>query len=122
MDKIIVGVIEKVKIKGKKEKELLAKIDTGANHNSINMKLASELKLGPITRTAIIKNAHGKVVRPVVKAILEIKGKIIESEFSLSNREHMKYPVLIGINTLKQGFLIDPSKDYIENEASNNKS
>ena len=121
MDKIVIGIIEKVKIKGKKEKELLAKVDTGAHHNSMNMKLASELKLGPITRTAIIKNAHGKVVRPVVKATIEIKGKIIESEFNLSNREHMKYPILIGLNVLKQGFLIDPSKNY-EDETSNNKS
>lgn len=122
MDKIIIGVIEKIKIIGSKEKELLAKMDTGAKHNSINMKLASELNLGPITRTAIIKNASGKVVRPVVKARLEIKGKTIETEFNLSNREDMKYPVLIGINTLKDGFLIDPSKKYKEDEASNNKS
>ncbi|MBI2663155.1 ATP-dependent zinc protease [Candidatus Woesearchaeota archaeon] len=119
MDKIIVGIIEKIKIKGKKDKEVLAKIDTGAQHNSINMKLASELKLGPIVRTAIIRNAHGKVVRSVVRATIEIKGKTIESEFNLSNREHMKYHVLIGMNVLKEGFLIDPSK-IKENEVSNN--
>ena len=101
---------------------MLAKIDTGAQHNSISMKLASELKLGPVVRTAIIKNAHGKAVRPVVKAVIEIKGEKIESEFNLSNRENMKYPILIGMSVLKNGFLIDPSQDNSKDETSNNKS
>ncbi len=31
--------------------------------------------------------------------------------FSIADRAHMKYKVLIGKNILKKGFLIDPSKD-----------
>lgn len=108
MDRVIIGLLEKVKINGK---ETLAKIDTGADRNSMDMKLAATLNLGPIIRTTSIKSSHGSSIRPVVKAELEIKGEKIIAEFNLTNRAHMKYPILIGKKVLiKKGFLIDPSK------------
>ena len=111
-DVITLGVIEKVKIKGEKEKEVLAKIDTGADNSSINKELALELNLGPIIREALIKSASGNTIRPVVKCSIELKGKLIESEFTLSDRKNMQYPVLIGLKVLKQGFLVDPLKKW----------
>lgn len=107
MEKTIIGLIEKVKINGK---ETTAKIDTGADRNSMDIKLAAELNLGPITRTTRIKSSHGDSVRPVIKAELEIKNKKIQTSFNLTNRSHMKCPVLIGKEVLKKGFIIDPSK------------
>ena len=107
MEKIILGLIEKVKINGK---EIIAKIDTGADRNSIDTKLAAELNLGPITQTTKITSSHGDSIRPVVQAELEIKNKKIQTQFNLTNRTHMKCPVLIGKEVLKKGFIIDPSK------------
>ena len=107
MEKTIVGLVEKVKINGK---EVTARIDTGAEHSSIDKDLSTRLKLGPILRTMLIKSASGQTRRPVVEAEMEIKGKVIKSKFNIANRKHMKYKVLIGQNILKQGFLIDPSK------------
>ena len=37
--------------------------------------------------------------------------KEIKTDFTLADRSNMKYSVLIGQNILKQGFLIDPSKE-----------
>ena len=107
MEKIILGLTEKVKINGK---EVLAKIDTGASRNSIDMNLATELNLGPIVRVSKIRSVHGRTTRPVVQAKLEIKGKKFKALFNLISRSRMKYKVLIGRRILKQGFLVDASK------------
>ncbi|MBN2141880.1 ATP-dependent zinc protease, partial [Candidatus Woesearchaeota archaeon] len=41
-------------------------------------------------------------------AKIVLGGKEIESKFTLADRSHMKYPVLIGQNILRKNFLIDP--------------
>ena len=110
MDKVVIGLVEKVKIKGVKEVEVLVKIDTGSRTNSIDTNLASEAQLGPIIKSVSIKSSHGKQIRPVVKAKIEIGGKILIASFNIASRGHLDYPVLIGTRTLKRGFLIDPSK------------
>ncbi len=111
-DKIVIGLVEKIKIIGNndEERELKARVDTGATKSSIDYRLARELKLGPVVESTLVKSAHGSKVRPVVKATIIIKGKKISGKFTLADREHMKYRVLIGQNLLKKGFLIDPNK------------
>lgn len=109
--KKIVGLVEKIKIIGGKEKEVLARMDTGAHKNSISTHLASELRLGPIIKTVRIKTSNGTEVRPVIEAKIIIKGKKIKTSFNITDRKHMKYSVLIGQDVLKKGFLIDPSKE-----------
>lgn len=107
MEKIVVGLTEKVKINGK---TILARIDTGATRNSICVELAAELKLGPILKTINIVSSNGKETRPVIEAEVEIQGKKFKSLFNITDRRHMKYSVLIGQEILKEGFLIDPLK------------
>ena len=112
MKKTIIGLTEKITlfgIRGKK-KIITARIDTGASTNSVDVRLAAELNLGPITRTKFVKHVHGNKRRAVVKAKIKIAGKEIISEFTLADREHMTYPVLIGQNILKKGFIINPTK------------
>jgi hypothetical protein len=88
---------------------VIARIDTGATISSIDTELAKKLQIGPIIREKLVKSASGRKRRPVVRAIVNIKGHNIEGEFSLANRKSMKYPVLIGQNHLKKGaFLVDP--------------
>jgi len=109
--KIIIGLVEKVNIYHKKgKKPIMAKIDTGATKSSMDSKLAAELQLGPVIKTKLIKSAHGNRLRPVIEGEIELAGKKIKTEFTLADRLHMKYHVLIGQNILKQRFLIDPSK------------
>ena len=103
-----IGLIEKVKLNGK---DVMAKIDTGAERNSVDTKLAAELWLGPIIGVKNFINAHGKTTRPIVKGSLEIGGKKIRASFNLFDRRKLKYRILIGKKTLKTcGFLIDPKK------------
>lgn len=111
--KIIVGLTEKVTLissTGKKKKRVIARIDTGATKSSIDARLAAELSLGPVIKTKLVKSASGSKLRPVIKAKIKIVDKTINSEFTIADRSHMKYRVLVGQNILKSGFLIDPSK------------
>ena len=109
--KVVIGLAEKVNIKyinGKKK--VIAKIDTGATKSSIDTNLAAELKLGPVIKSKLVKSAHGSKLRPIIEATIELAGKKIKSEFTLADRAHMKYRILVGQNILKDGFLIDPTK------------
>jgi len=111
-EKPILGLIEEVTVIGRdgRKKSVLARIDTGAQSSSIDLQLAQELQLGPIVSTKNIRSSHGRSLRPVVRATIVLSGKEISDEFTLYNRSHMRYKILVGQNILKQGFLIDPVK------------
>lgn len=104
----IVGMVERAYFRQNGKKGILAKIDTGATKSSIDIKLAEKLKLGPVIKSRIIRSAHGSRLRPIVEAEISLEGRKIKTEFTLADRSHMRYQVLIGQNILKQGFLIDP--------------
>lgn len=108
----IIGLTENVELisaNGHIEK-IVAKIDTGATKSSIDTQLASKLKLGPIIKSKIVKSAHGNQLRPVIEAEIILAGKRMKSEFTLADRVHMRYKVLIGVNILENEFLINPQK------------
>ena len=110
--KTVIGLIEPIVLLGKNgvKKDIFAKIDTGASKSSLDSSLTFELHLGPIITSRIVKSAHGNRVRPILEAELVLASKRIKAEFTIADRAHMAYPVLIGQNILKQGFMIDPSK------------
>ncbi|MAG91665.1 hypothetical protein CMO83_03245 [Candidatus Woesearchaeota archaeon] len=109
--KILIGLTEKVNIEHDNgKKNVIAKIDTGATKSSIDTNLAAELRLGPVIKSKLVKSAHGSKLRPIIEATIELAGKNIKSEFTLADRDHMKYRILIGQNILRNGFLIDPGK------------
>lgn len=103
-----IGLTEEIIIFGTRgERKLMARIDTGATKSSIDKSVAEELGLGPAHRQAMVKSAHGSRVRPVVRAKVHFAGAELNAEFTVAEREHLKYKALIGRNILKQGFLID---------------
>ena len=112
MDRVTIGLTEVVTVYGRegRKKKVKAKIDTGATRSSIDAVLAAMLQLSPLITFKLIKSASGKNLRPLMKVKVRIKGKQITSEMTIADRGEMKYPVLIGQNMLKKGFLIDPSK------------
>ena len=111
-NRAVIGFIEYVTVTGnnKNKKTLKARIDTGAEKSSMDAKLAAELGLGPIIKRKLITSAHGRMIRPVMEAKIILEKKRIKSEFTIADRNHMKYKVLVGQNILKKGFLIDPLK------------
>jgi len=109
--KTVIGLVEPVTIftKAGMKKTIMAKIDTGASKSSVDVNLASQLKLGPIIKSKLVKSASGNKLRPVIESIIELAGKRMEEEFTLADRWHMKYRVLIGKNVLRHKYLIDAS-------------
>ncbi len=58
--------------------------------------------------TKEIKNSFGTAEkRFIIETPLKIFNKTILTEFSLSDRSNMKYPILLGRKFISQGFLVD---------------
>ena len=92
MEKTVVGLVEKITMNGSDiDETILARIDSGATKSSVDLRLASKLKLGPIVKSMIVKSAHGTKLRPVIEAEINICDRQITSEFTLADRSHMKY-------------------------------
>jgi len=108
----VVGFVEYAEVSGNdnKKKRVKSRIDTGAVKSSIDARLAAELHLGPIIKRKLVVSAHGRTLRPVMMAKIKIGRRIMESEFTIADRTHMKYKILVGQNILKERFLVDPLK------------
>lgn len=109
--KKLIKAVEEVIVKSNNgDKTVKARIDTGARLSSIDTTLVAELELGPIVRTKKVKSAEGKSLRPVIRVNVVLAGEEFEEDFTIKDRSHMSYPVLIGRNILEQGFIIDPNE------------
>ncbi len=136
-DKTILGQSEWVYISTTKS-NYKGRIDTGAATSSINavdierferdgkkwvrFNLSHEKGLDPqiveakIERIAkIIQSSKPgeETERPVVKLHVRIGDVTHQTEFTLTDRTHMVYPVLIGRTFMQDVVLVDVSKEYI---------
>ena len=125
----ILGKWEYVTIPGFVNKRFKARCDTGANYSSlhaydldifelkkkkyVNFKLQENgdqytLLVDSMT---IIKSSNGEVEnRPIVYIPIQIANRIVAVECTLTNRESMKYRMLIGRKALENRFIVDPGR------------
>jgi len=112
MRKIIVGLVESIKIKGQRDTiKILGKFDTGAERTSIDRTLFSKIGTDPVGET-ITHNVHGKTVRPLVDIRLQVKGKNVNVRANVSDRSSRKYKILIGRDVIFPNFIVDVSKSH----------
>ena len=111
--------------------DMHAKIDTGAYTSSLHCRRAQIVDgnlefvlldeehpeftgmkfVFPVFEIRDIKNSFGEVERRfVITTALKIFNEEIITEFSLSNRGSLKFPILIGRKILRDRFLIDVKK------------
>ncbi|MGM5480605.1 MAG: RimK/LysX family protein [Nanobdellota archaeon] len=110
-DCVVVGFVEHVTCFGKSEKKTLpARIDTGATKSSIDERIVKELDIGPFVGERIIRTVQGTQRRKIVRLKIRIGEKTVTTKFTVADRSQLKYPILIGRNILRKGFLIDPTK------------
>lgn len=104
-----------------------AKVDTGADRNSVHATrvkiierdgeeiLKCKLLKGPTAEfkdfsVVQVKSSNGQVQKRFkVRFVIEVLGKRYKTSFSLTNRQNMKYPILLGKNFLRNRFLVDVS-------------
>ncbi|WP_375437856.1 ATP-dependent zinc protease [uncultured Hymenobacter sp.] len=135
--KRVLGRLELVDFPGFQLWGVEAKVDTGAYTSAIH---CSDIKVvtGPSGRPCLrvllldpshpnfdgtlmeftefslrdIKSSNGEMQeRYVIRAVLRIFGEDFDTEFSLSDRSDMRYPVLLGRRLLRQGhFVVDVAR------------
>jgi hypothetical protein len=109
------------------------KIDTGAYSSSIHVsKIVEENGLLYVVfldaqhpefqsiqhtfssyRKKNVKSSNGHVQeRYFIRTKIALAGRIISTEFSLTERKGMRYPILIGRKTLNNRFIVDPNLKY----------
>ena len=133
----VIGYIEKVDLPELDLFALDAKIDTGADscsmhcddievegknviftlHDEVHPAYHGKRLTLPIFKIKNVKSSNGRSEERVfVKSMLKLGCKTYEAEISLTNRENMKYPMLIGRRFLSHHYLIDVSHKYITKE------
>lgn len=108
-DKVIIKSVESITfISAYGNKTVKARIDTGASQSSIDTVLAKKLGYTKYIGKVNVISANGIKSRLLVEVNYELAGKRIKSSFTLADRKHLSFPVLIGRADL-EGFLIDPT-------------
>jgi hypothetical protein len=141
LNKIIVGKKEKISIISLELFDLDAKVDTGADSNALhcdNIKIDKENNLVtfclldevhpsyhgktmtyPIYKMKKVKSSNGQLqIRPSIKVEVEFFNKTYESVISLTNRQDMKFPMLIGRKFLDGKCLVDVSEEYLSEQTT----
>lgn len=110
------------------------KVDSGAYTSSIHVSHCKEVagETGPELEVVFLDEKHASFVntkhyfkefrikkvksstgqeqmRYFIKCTLEILGRKIKTEFSLTERKGMRYPILLGRKLLNKRFIIDTS-------------
>lgn len=68
----------------------------------------------------VIKNSFGQSeVRYSIRTRVKLFNRTIKAEFTLSDREQMRYPVLLGKRLLKNKFLVDVSLNNLSHNLKN---
>ncbi|TVP53740.1 MAG: ATP-dependent zinc protease [Halomonadaceae bacterium] len=136
-DKQIIGELEFIRLMPP-DGAYKARIDTGATTSSLDARdiekferdgenwvrftvPAPEGKDGeiemeePVARFARIiqSSAEGDERRPVIKLQFELGETKRMAEFTLSDRSHLNYPVLVGRNILRDLLVVDVSKKHM---------
>ena len=101
----MIKIFEKVVLIGASEKEIVAKIDTGACGTSIDRDLAMDMGFKKTGEKKAIRSALGRSCRDMINLKFILNGKKIDTKATLADRSRMKYKMIIGRRDLK-GFKI----------------
>jgi len=55
-------------------------------------------------------------LRPIINTTLELGDLSIQTEFTLTNRDSMRFRVLLGREAMKQRMIVNPGRSYLLNQ------
>lgn len=135
-DQIILGWREWVEFPELALENIQAKIDSGAKTSSLHAYYVEpfdkgeepwvRFKLHPMKDNEVSITLEAKLsdhrnvsdsgghneLRYVIEAVMVIGGQERRGEITLTDRDSMKYRMLVGRNILKQGFLVDANQSF----------
>ncbi|MEX0748847.1 MAG: RimK/LysX family protein [Candidatus Saccharimonadales bacterium] len=136
MDKVTIGRWVFIDLPALDLENVRAKVDTGAYRSSLHCEFIEEFERNGEIFLAIqttdmrgapigdhpvalkqegivaVRSSNGEVQRrPVVLLPVELGGREYVTEFTLTNRQDMKFPILLGRKFLKESFVVDVSLD-----------
>lgn len=132
-DKVLIGGKEKVDFPDLGKFHVLARVDTGAKTSSIHCdkvwlekingkvvlcafllkKTSHVTRFSKFTRKLVRSSNGEEEERFAVRLNMKLGEQVYRTEFTLSNRDKMNYPVLLGRKFLRKGFLVDVSSDHL---------
>ena len=120
--KMIVGLVEKVKlIGGKRSVKTLAKLDTGAKWSSIDRKLAKMIGAKTV-KIKKVKSSLGKQKRALVEFTIVIHNRKMKIKATVADRSKMAYLVLLGRNVMFKNFVVDIERSHLSTKEKDVKS
>ncbi|MFB6217793.1 MAG: RimK/LysX family protein [Halobacteriaceae archaeon] len=107
----VLGYTTRVTVSGRDGAEsAVAKSDTGAARTSIDTGLAGDIGAGPLVGTTEVRSPSGtSETRPLVDVDLRLNGGWRTVTASGTDRDEMRYPVLLGRDVLED-YTLDISK------------
>ena len=145
-DKRVIGKSDKADLPEWGLKNIPVKIDSGAYRSSIDCSYAKVFKSqkGKVLKYTLLRKDHPLFIdqiiettdfktsrvkssngenqkRYIVKTKIVLFGKTYATEFSLSTRPDMKFPILLGRKLLNKNFIIDTSKANLSARFKKNK-
>lgn len=134
-EKLIIGRRELANLPEFGLKNVDVKVDSGAYTSSIHVSHCKEINTeeGPRLEVVFLDENHSAFInekhyfdtfrvkkvksstgqeqmRYFIKCTIELLGRKIKTEFSLTERKGMRYPILLGRKLLNKRFIIDTSK------------
>lgn len=122
------------------------KVDSGAYTSSIHVSHCKEIESenGPLLEVIFLDEKHASFdnvkhyfasfrikkvksstghdqMRYFIKCTIEILGRKIKTEFSLTERKGMRYPILLGRKLLNNRFIIDTTLVNVSKQLENKK-
>lgn len=105
---------------------LIAKIDTGARTSALHADeievvgrrvrfvIAGRKYAAPSVGQKRVKSSNGiSETRAVIRATVQIGSVTLKTDITLTNRMDMDVPMLLGRNSLKGLFLVNPAKTFV---------
>jgi hypothetical protein len=105
---------------------LVAKIDTGARTSALHadsievsgrrvkFTIGRKKYAAPLVGHKIVKSSNGiSETRAVIRATILLGSKTMKTEITLSDRRDMDVPMLLGRNTIKGLFVVNPGKTFL---------
>lgn len=129
MEKTVIGRIDVADLPAFNLTEVPVKIDSGAYTSSIHCDsienidgrlhvsffdwkdVKAETVVFETFEVKSVKSSNGQPEeRYIIDGVIRLFGRDYEAKFSLSTRQEMKYPVLLGRRLLNKNFVIDTSR------------